>query len=202
MNTDLLKPHLPDHIFAEIPLLDQFGITNELRLSRLLGQASVESGQFTRFAENLYYTLDRMRQVFGKLKGYTDAQLQPYVHSPTAFGNLIYANMLGNGDEASGDGYKHRGMGAIQLTGKGMQTEFGQIFPDVLNDFSLIATKYPLRSAAWYFQKRELNELADNSYNNSEAVNQITKRVNAASLGAADRLKWSFFYYDVLMGKH
>lgn len=201
MNTDLLKPHLPDHIFAEIPLLEQFEINTELRLSRFLGQCAIESSQFTHFSENLYYTADRMRQVYGRLKNWTDAQLAPYEHNPKAFGNMIYANILGNGNEASGDGFKYCGKGAIQLTGKAQYEELDKSISGVLLNPELLVTTYPLRSAGWYFQKRGLNQLADNSYNNEGVVNQITKRVNSASLGAADRLKWSFFYYDVLTGK-
>ncbi len=202
MNLEPLKGVLPQVIYDQIPeIMDRFQVNTPLRLSRLLGQAKQET-QFKVFSENLNYSLARMRAVFGsRLSHYTDAQLFPYVMNPIKFGNMIYANMLGNGNEASGDGYKYRGMGAIGLTGKAQFIELNHYVPEpdnIVTNPDLVATKYQMFSAGYYFKKHGLNELADNSYNNPEKINEITKKVNAASLGAENRLKYSMDFYEMI----
>lgn len=102
------------------PMFDQFGITEVEEQAALIANARHESMNFTALEESLTYSsVARMKLVFRRLRSYTDDQLQPYVRNPKAFGSFVYRDINGNGDEASGDGYRYRGRGLPQLTGRG-----------------------------------------------------------------------------------
>ena len=106
---------------------------------------------------------------------------------------------MGNGDEASGEGYKFRGRGYIQLTGKANYTEFGKsINEDMTATPDLVATKYPLLSAAWFFSKNGLNAVADKG-NDVATVTAVTKRVNGGTIGLDDRIKHFNEFYALLV---
>jgi putative chitinase len=106
---------------------------------------------------------------------------------------------MGNGDEASGDGYKFRGRGYIQLTGKNNYTAFDKsVDDDILANPDLVATKYPLLSAAWFFSKNGLNKIADEGATDA-VVTKVTKRVNGGTIGLADRLKHFKEYHNLLV---
>ena len=165
---------------------EQFQINTPKRQAEFLGQCMVESGKFTHLVENLNYSAQRLVQVWpAKFRG-VDANA--YGGHPEKLANRVYAGIIGNGDEASGDGFKFRGRGVIQLTGRANYKACGVgIGKDLEADPDYVATpEGAVLSAAWYFKSRGLNELAD-AWN----LDEVTHRVNAAKLGLAERKAFS-----------
>jgi len=189
MNLDKLKGHVPDTVIAQIPEVgEKFAINTPLRLAHFLSQCGHESGGFKVVKENLNYSAKGLRSIFKKY--FTDdATALLYERKPEKIANLVYASRMGNGDKASGDGYKFRGRGYIQLTGKDNYTAFGKaIGVDILANPDLVATKYPLLSAAWYWNSRKLNAVADQGATDA-VVTKATKLVNGGTIGLDDRIK-------------
>jgi len=189
MNLDKLKGHVPDTVIAQIPEVGvKFAINTPLRLAHFLSQCGHESGNFRVVNENLNYRAKGLRSIFKKY--FTDdATALLYERKPEKIANLVYASRMGNGDKASGDGYKFRGRGYIQLTGKDNYTAFGKaIGVDILANPDLVATKYPLLSAAWYWNSRKLNAVADQGATDA-VVTKATKLVNGGTIGLDDRIK-------------
>jgi putative chitinase len=128
----------------------------------------------------------------------TEAKALQYERKPEKIANLVYGSRMGNGDEVSGDGYKFRGRGYIQLTGKNNYVAFGKaINEDIAVNPDLVATKYPLLSAAWFWSSNSLNALADKGADDA-SVTAITKRVNGGTIGLPDRIKHFKEYYALL----
>ena len=128
----------------------------------------------------------------------TEAKALQYERKPEKIANLVYGSRMGNGDEASGDGYKFRGRGYIQLTGKNNYAAFGKaINEDITANPDLVSTKYPLLSAAWFWSSNSLNALADKGADDA-SVTAITKRVNGGTIGLPDRIKHFKEYYTLL----
>lgn len=192
-----LVGHVPDSVIAQIPdTATKFNITNTLRLAHFLAQCGHESGGFKHTSENLNYSADGLKNIFGKYFHGSDANA--YARHPEKIGAKVYANRMGNGDEASGDGYKYRGRGFIQLTGKSNYTNFAKfIGEDTVANPDLVATKYPLASAAFFFDSNGLWKLCD-AGSTEAAVTSVTKRVNGGTIGLADRLKHFKEYYALL----
>ena len=198
MNLEKLKGHIPDSVIAQIPSIQtKFEINTPLRLAHFLAQCGHESGGFKVLRENLNYGAKGLRSIFGKYFP-TDALALAYERKPEKIANKVYANRMLNGDEASGDGYKFCGRGFIQLTGKENYTNFGKaIGVDLTATPDLVATQYPLLSAAWFFHKNGLHKLADAGATEA-AVTSVTKRVNGGVIGLADRIKHFNEYYSLL----
>ena len=198
MNLEKLKGHIPDSVIAQIPSIEtKFEINTPLRLAHFLAQCGHESGGFKVVKENLNYGAKGLRSIFGKYFP-TDALALAYERKPEKIANKVYANRMLNGDEASGDGYKFCGRGYIQLTGKENYTNFGKaIGVDFTATPDLVATQYPLLSAAWFFHKNGLHKLADAGATEA-AVTSVTKRVNGGVIGLADRIKHFNEYYNLL----
>jgi putative chitinase len=198
MKLEALKGHVPDTVIAEIPLIaEKYAINTPLRLAHFLAQAGHESGGFKAVKENLNYSAEGLNKIFPKYFPTVDAA-KPYARNPEKIANKVYGNRMGNGDEASGDGFKFRGRGYIQLTGKVNYTAFDTAVPeDILKDPDLVATKYPLLSAGWFWGKNNLNALADKGALPGD-VTAITKRVNGGTIGLADRQKHFNEYYNLL----
>jgi putative chitinase len=198
MNISRLKGHIPDSVLAQIPdTAAKFEINTPLRLAHFLAQCGHESGQFRVVNENLNYGAKGLMGIFKKYFP-TPEKAKLYERKPEKIANLVYASRMGNGPEASGDGYKYRGRGYIQLTGKDNYTAFGKaIGEDIPGNPDLVATKYPLLSAAWFFNKNGLHKLADKGAT-PEVVTMVTKRVNGGTIGLADRLKHFQEYYALL----
>jgi putative chitinase len=198
MNIDKLKGHIPESVLAELPLLtSKFECNSEIRMAHFLGQASHESNNFKFGKENLNYSADGLIKIFGK---YFDAKTAVnYARNPEKIANKVYANRMGNGDEASGDGYKHRGFGYLQTTGKTNQYEFADFIGDqeIKTNPELIATKYPLASAGFFFWKNRLWTICDKGVN-EEAITSVTKRVNGGTIGLTDRIKHTKEFYSFL----
>lgn len=195
LNLANLKGHIPDTVIAQIPETAQkFGVNTPLKLAHFLSQCGHESGGFKVVNENLNYGAKGLRGIFGKYFT-TDEKALLYERKPEKIANLVYGGRMGNGVEATGDGYKFRGRGFIQLTGKDNYTAFGKaINEDLTSNPDLVATKYPLLSAAWFFQ-RCLPKCTDASV---ATVTAVTKCVNGGSIGLDDRIKHFNEYYKLL----
>lgn len=198
MNTEGLKGHVPDSVIEQIPsVATKFGIDNPLRLAHFLAQCGHESGGFKIVRENLNYSADGLQKIFKKYFPTPEAAAA-YARQPEKIANKVYGNRMGNGDEASGDGYKFSGKGFIQLTGRDNYTAFDKtVDDDILANPNFVATKYPLLSAAWFWNKNGLNAIADGGATD-EVVTKITKRVNGGTIGLADRLKHFKEFHNIL----
>ena len=195
---DKLKGHVPDSVIAQIPeTAAKFNITNTLRLAHFLAQCGHESGGFKAVSENLNYSAKGLRGTFGKYFP-TDALAVAYERKPEKIANRVYSSRMGNGDEASGEGWKYRGRGYIQLTGKSNYSKFdGTVGDDITGNPDLVATKYPLASAAFFFNSNSLWTICDKGADDA-TVTAVTKRVNGGTIGLADRIKHFKEYYSLL----
>jgi putative chitinase len=193
-----LKGHVPDTVIAQIPdTAAKFGITTPLRLAHFLAQCGHESGGFKAVQENLNYGAKGLRGIFAKYFP-TDAKALEYERKPEKIANLVYGNRMGNGAEATGEGYKFRGRGYIQLTGKENYSRFDKtVDEDIVSNPDLVATKYPLASAAFFFQSNGLWAICDKGADDA-TVTSVTKRVNGGTIGLPDRLKHFKEYYALL----
>lgn len=193
-----LKGHIPDAVIAQIPdTAKRFGITTPLRLAHFLAQCGHESGGFKAVTENLNYGAKGLRGTFSKYFP-TDAIAAQYERQPEKIANRVYSSRMGNGDEASGEGWKFRGRGYIQLTGKSNYTSFDKtVDDDILSSPDLVATKYPLASAAFFFNNNSLWAICDKGSDDA-TVTAVTKRVNGGTIGLPDRIKHFKEYWALL----
>ena len=197
LNLEKLKGHIPDAVIAQIPeTAAKFNITNNLRLAHFLSQCGHESGGFKAVSENLNYSADGLKKIFGK---YFPGNLnESYARQPEKIAARVYASRMGNGDESSKEGFKFRGRGYIQLTGKANYTNFTKfIGEDCIANPDLVATKYPLASAAFFFDSNKLWAICDKGADDA-TVTAVTKRVNGGTIGLADRIKHFKEYYNLL----
>jgi putative chitinase len=192
-----LKGHVPDAVIAQIPdTAAKFNITNPLRLAHFLAQCGHESAGFKAVSENLNYSADGLVKIFGKYFNATTAA--GYARNPEKIASKVYASRMGNGDESSKEGFKFRGRGYIQLTGKSNYTGFTKfIGEDCVANPDLVATKYPLASAAFFFDSNKLWSICDKGADDA-TVTSVTKRVNGGTIGLADRIKHFKEYYSLL----
>jgi putative chitinase len=157
------------------------------RAAHFFAQCAHESGNFKAFSENLNYGAKGLRGIFGKYFQ-TDAMARAYERQPKKIANRVYANRMGNGDEASGDGWKFRGRGALQLTGKANYQAFANYVgrQDVMDNPDLVAGELCFESALWFFDKNKLWAICDQGVNDA-AILALTKRINGGSHGISDR---------------
>jgi len=198
MDINKLKGHIPDAVIAMLPdTMAKFELNTPLRLAHFLAQAGHESGGFKAVNENLNYGAKGLLGIFKKYFP-TEAKAALYERKPEKIANLVYGGRMGNGPEASGEGYKFRGRGYIQLTGKDNYKAFDAVVPEnLLETPDLVATKYPLLSAAWFFHKNGLHKIADGGATDA-VVTSVTKRVNGGTIGLPDRIKHFKEYYALL----
>jgi putative chitinase len=198
MNLEKLKGHIPDNVIAQIPgVMEKFQINTPLRLAHFLAQCGHESGGFRLTKENLNYSAKGLMGIFKKYFP-TEALAKQYERKPEKIANKVYGNRMGNGAEATGDGAKYCGRGYIQLTGKDNYTAFGKsINEDIAANPTVVAEKYALLSAAWFFNKNKLHIMADGGATDA-VVTSITKRVNGGTIGLADRIKHFKEYHALL----
>jgi len=192
-----LKGHIPDAVIAQIPETAQkFNITNPLRLAHFLAQCGHESAGFKAIQENLNYSADGLKKIFPK---YFPGNLaEGYARNPEKIASKVYGSRMGNGDETTKEGFKFRGRGYIQLTGKDNYTRFGKfIGEDTVANPDLVATKYPLASAAFFFDSNKLWEICDRGADDA-TVTAVTKRVNGGTIGLPDRIKHFKEYFALL----
>lgn len=198
-NLEKLKGHIPATVIAQIPdTAKKFNITNTLRLAHFLAQCGHESGGFRAVQENLNYSADGLNKIFPKYFRNAGRDAAQFARNPEKIANVVYANRMANGDTASGDGWRFRGRGYIQLTGKGNYTKFDKMVAEnILEQPDLVANKYPLMSAAFFFDSNGLWSICDRG-TTDEIVTAVTKRVNGGTIGLADRIKHFKEYYSLL----
>ncbi len=180
------NPYVDQWCNALNQLLPDYGIDTPQRVAAFLAQCAHESGGFVFLKENLNYRAASLRKVFPKYFP-TDALAEEYASKPNkaeAIANRVYANRMGNGDEASGDGYRYCGRGLIQLTGKNNYTAFAdsiETTPEEVSDY-LETFEGAVQSACWFWETNNLNQYADNN-----DILTMTKRINGGTIGLADR---------------
>jgi putative chitinase len=178
---------------AWAPALDQaariYMIDTECRMAMWLAQLAHESAGFTRFEENLNYSAAGLRSTFGKYFPTTELA-ERYARQPERIANRVYADRLGNGGEASGDGWKYRGRGELQLTGKANYAKYGAALGIDLVNFPDKAAEPDAGAliAALYWHDHGLNEIADAGDEASFA--KITRKINGGMNGWPDRVHW------------
>ena len=166
--------------------LPQFGIVTPARVAGFISQCQHESADFTALVENLNYS---DKGLVGTFKKYFPdlATATPYARKPEKIANRVYANRMGNGNEASGDGFKFRGRGLVQLTGRANYTQCSMdLFGDdclVQNPDLVCEPEYAVLSACWFWHKNRLNDICDKG-----DVVLLSKRINGGTLGLADRI--------------
>ena len=182
-----VKHKLPIQVYDElVDVAREFDITNPFRMAHFLAQCAHESGNFKHVRENLNYSEQGLLKVFPKYFDKNTAKL--YARKPEQIANIVYECRLGNGNRNTGDGYKFRGRGFLQLTGRVNYKAFGDfIGVDLISNPDLVATKYALTSAAWFFEKKGLWKICDQGVDEPTIV-AVTKRVNGGTNGLADRI--------------
>ena len=160
---------------------------NRNRGAHFFAQTAHESGGFKAFSENLNYSAQGLRNIFGKYFP-NEALAAAYARKPEKIANRVYGNRMGNGDEASGDGFAFRGRGALQLTGRSNYQAFADYIgrPDVMTNPDLVATELAFESALWFFDKNKLWSICDQGITDA-AILQLTKRINGGTHGLEDR---------------
>ncbi|WP_031435845.1 glycoside hydrolase family 19 protein [Methylobacter tundripaludum] len=193
-NPENLKGYVPDEVIAQISSVA--AITNALRLAHFLAQCAHESGGFKVVYENLNYSADGLKATFPKY--FPEPLNESYARNPAKIGARVYADRMGNGDEASGDGYTFRGRGYIQLTGKSNYANFGKaVNEDTLASPDLVATRYPLASAGFFFDSNNIWTVCDGGSTDA-VITAVTKKVNGGTNGLAERTQLFKEYYALL----
>jgi putative chitinase len=188
LKTEKLKGHVPDTVVNEInSIAEKFGITTNLRLAHFLAQCAHESGNFKAVSENLNYSKDGLMRVFPKY--FPGTLAESYANQPEKIASRVYGSRMGNGDEASKEGWKFRGRGVLQTTGKNNYKLLGDFLGvDLISNPDLVATTYPVSSAAFFFNNNKLWNICDEGATD-EVVTKVTKRVNGGVIGLEHRLK-------------
>jgi len=174
-----------------------FGMSPE-RAAHFFGQTAHETGGFKAFSENLNYSAKGLMGIFKKY--FPDAAVAAkYERKPEQIANRVYASRMGNGDEASGDGWKYRGRGALQLTGKANYEAFAKWLgkPELLEKPDAVATEYAFDSARFFFERNKLWDICDKGVTD-ETILALTKRVNGGTHGLEDRASRTKQYYGWL----
>ena len=165
------------------------------RAAHFFAQTAHESGGFKAFSENLNYGASGLTGIFKKYFP-TQEKALLYERKPEKIANVVYASRMGNGDEASGDGWKYRGRGALQLTGKSNYQAFADYLkkPEIMDNPDLVATDYAFESAIFFFDKNKLWDICDKGVT-KETILALTKRINGGTHGLADREEKTLKYY-------
>lgn len=200
MDLKKLATKIPESVLSQIPeVVEKFKIDTPLRLAHFLAQCAHESGNFKITTENLNYSKEGLMKVFKKYFP-NEALAKQYEKKPNAIANKVYGGRMGNGDENSAEGSKYKGRGYLQITGK---NNYKSLSDDLGVDFvgnpDLVASKYPLLSAAWFFKKNNLLEICDLGASRAN-VERLTKRINGGLIGIDDRWKHFNEYNDILNG--
>ena len=164
----------------------KYEINTPERIASFIAQCGHESGGWRVFSENLNYSAKALDAIFGKYFKRAARDSEPYHRQPEKIANVVYANRMANGDTASGDGWKYRGRGPIQLTGKANYSAFAEDMDvDVLDNPDRVSEdkEIALMSAIWYWNKNKLNRYAD-----SGDIKTMTKRINGGYIGLEDRI--------------
>jgi putative chitinase len=198
MNLNNLKSKLPLKAFdMMVSVVEKYDITSSLRLAHFMAQTAHESGNFHFMVENMNYSVSGLLKTFPKYFP-TKILATEYARKPVIIGSRVYANRMGNGDEASQQGFLFRGRGYLQLTGKSNYADFSEfIGEDCVANPDLVATKYPMDSAIWFFDKNNIWEICDRGAENS-VVSSVTRKVNGGTNGLQDRLEKFKLFHGLL----
>ena len=168
-----------------------------IRAAHFFAQTGHETGEFKLFTENLNYSAQGLQNIFGR---YFPGNLEEsYARNPEKIANRVYADRMGNGNEASGDGWKYRGRGALQLTGKSNYQAFATYLnkPEIMTNPDLVATEYAFESAMFFFDKNKLWSICDQGVNDASIL-ALTKRINGGTNGLDHRKALTLKYYSFL----
>lgn len=198
MNLERLNGKIPQGIIDQIPTVtEKFAINTPLRLAHFLSQCSHESGGFKITKENLNYSAKGLCGIFKKY--FTPESAAEYQRKPEKIANIVYANRMGNGNQASGDGYKFLGRGALQITGRDNYTALSKdLGVDFVTNPDLVAKEYSLVSAGWFFSKNKLNAISDLG-TSEEVITKLTKRINGGTIGLPHRIEEFKTFYKLLV---
>jgi len=165
--------------------------------AHFFGQTSHETGGFNLFVENLNYSAKGLMNTFGKYFPGNLADL--YARQPHKIGARVYGNRMGNGDEKSGEGYKFRGRGALQTTGKSNYEAFSKSIDkaEIMTNPDLVATDYAFEAAMFFFDKNKLWDIANKGVTDATIL-AMTKRINGGTNGLEDRISLTKRYYNWL----
>ena len=176
------NPYIEHWCEALNKILPDYEINTPARIAAFVAQTAHESGGYTALHENLNYKAESLCRVWPKY--FNSGNANDYAHQPEKIANRAYANRMGNGDEASGDGWKYCGRGLIQLTGRsnyqafadGIETDIGEI-PAFLQTF-----EGAIQSACWFWETNNLNKWAD-----AGDIEKMTRIINGGTIGLEDR---------------
>jgi putative chitinase len=182
------NPYVDQWCEALNKILPDYEIDTPQRVAAFLAQCAHESGGFTALKENLNYRSVTLRKIFPKYFP-TDAMAEDYANRPNkqeAIANRVYASRMGNGDEASGDGFRYCGRGLIQLTGKSNYTRFADSIDTPVEEIPEFLQTFEgaIQSACWFWETNNLNQYAD-----TNDILTMTKRINGGTIGLEDRMK-------------
>ena len=179
------NPNLDGWYEALSNVLPEYEINTPQRVAAFIAQCTHESGGFKRLKENLNYKWESLRKVFPKYFP-TDELAQEYAHKQEQIANRVYGGRMGNGDEASGDGFRYCGRGLIQLTGKNNYTKFAESIGMSVEEVPALLETFEgaVKSACWFWNTNNLNQFAD-----SGDILTMTKRINGGTIGLEDRIK-------------
>lgn len=186
----------PDGLFGPATLkaaTTHFKLTSE-QSAHFFGQCNVETGNFSVFTENLNYSAQALIKSWPSL--FNASNVSEYAGHPEKIANRAYANRMGNGDEASGDGWRFKGAGAIQLSGKANYQAFATAMDNsaIMTNPDLVATDYAFESALFYFTSNKLWSLCTNI--DTPSITKVTEEINGGNNGLAERIKATNQYYE------
>ena len=193
-----LHNKIPPQVLNELgDVIKEFNITNSFRLTHFLAQVAHESGNFKHLRENLNYSAEGLIKVFPKY--FSKETALWYARKPQAIANMVYNGRMGNRLK-SDDGWNFRGAGFLQLTGRTNFKAFSDFIgdPKIMDDPNLVATKYPLTSAAWFFEKNKLWAICDEGVH-QDIVKKISYKVNGGYNGLADRLSKTNVLFNLIV---
>jgi putative chitinase len=194
-----LHNKIPIQVLNELgDVMKDFNITNSFRLTHFLAQVAHESGNFRFVRENLNYSTEGLLKVFPK---YFDRNTAPlYARKPEQIANIVYESRMGNGNRNTGDGWRFRGRGFLQVTGRTNYKAFSDYIGDanIMINPDLIATKYPLTSAGWFFEKNKLWAICDQGVDLA-TIRRVSQRVNGGFHGISDRVSKTNVLFNILV---
>jgi putative chitinase len=175
----------------------EFYKLSPIRAAHFFAQTAHETGNFKAFSENLNYSADGLNKIFPKYFKNAGRDANTYARNPEKIANVVYASRMANGDEASGDGWKFRGRGALQLTGRANYQAFSEYLgkPEIMTNPDLVATEFSFESAMFFFERNKLWAICDQGINDA-AILSLTKRINGGTHGLDDRNQKTKKYYE------
>jgi putative chitinase len=175
----------------------EFYKLSAVRAAHFFGQTSHETGEFKTFSENLNYSAAGLKKIFKKY--FNDLTALAYARNPEKIANKVYGDRMGNRNEASGDGWKFRGRGALQLTGRSNYEAFAKYLgkPEIMDKPEMVADEYAFESAMFFFDKNKLWDICDRGVN-EDSMLKLTKRINGGTNGLEHRKALTIKYYNLI----